>query len=242
MRGRAESRLTPLAVPALLALIVPVLNEAHGIVGLLTPLQAWRQAGVEILVVDGGSTDATVAHATGLADQVLSAPPGRAAQMNAGAAASRAQLLLFLHADTTLPATALPVLCQLAAGVAPLWGRFDVRLDSPRALLWLVGTLMNLRSRITGIATGDQAMFVSREMFTACGGFPLIPLMEDLALSAKLRRELAPLALRLRVLTSARRWEQGGVWRTIGLMWGLRLAYFLGAPPNRLAHWYRQVR
>ena len=146
MRGRAESRLTPLAMPALLSLIVPVLNEAHGIVGLLTPLQAWRLAGVEILVVDGGSADATVAHATGLADQVLIAPPGRAAQMNAGAAASRAKLLLFLHADTRLPAAALPVLCQLAAGVAPLWGRFDVRLDSPRALLWLVGTLMNLPS------------------------------------------------------------------------------------------------
>ncbi len=192
---------------------------------------------MRVVVVDGGSSDGSAELAHQGADRVLQAARGRAVQMNAGAAVSDAEVLLFLHADSQLPAHADAAVLQAlrADGAAAQWGRFDVRIDSPRRLLAIVSAAMNLRSRITGIATGDQALFVRRALFERLGGFADIALMEDIELCTRLRRHGRPACLREKVLTSARRWEQHGVWRTIVLMWRLRLAYFFGAAPDRLA-------
>jgi rSAM/selenodomain-associated transferase 2 len=224
------------------SIIVPVLNEAHGIEAFLAHLQVWRAHGHEVLLVDGGSTDHTIALAQPHVDQLISAPAGRASQMNLGAAVSRGQLLLFLHADTLLPRAALPCLQRIARNSPCAWGRFDVRLSGSQPLLRVVEGLMNWRSRLSGIATGDQAMFVTRTLFERVGGYPAQPLMEDVALSAQLRRECPPHCLRLRVITSSRRWEAHGILRTIGQMWWLRWRYFMGADPALLAAQYRAVR
>lgn len=221
-----------------LSIIVPTLDEAARIGTLLESLQPARRGGHELIVADGGSTDATCRIAAPLADRVFEAPRGRARQMNAGAALASGEALLFLHADTVLPHGAVEAACAaLAAGAR--WGRFDVAIAGVHAMLPVIAATMNLRSRLTGIATGDQAMFVRRHVFDAAGGFPPIALMEDIALSRRLRREGRPACLRLRVTTSGRRWERHGVWRTILLMWRLRLAYRLGADPARLAAQYR---
>lgn len=219
-----------------LSIIVPVLNEAAGIVPALAALQPLRARGHEVIVVDGGSSDSTVELAHGLADRVLAAPRGRAAQMNAGAAVAGGDAFVFLHADTRLPERADTLVAQALS--RHRWGRFDVRIDSAHPLLHMVGAMMNLRSRLTGIATGDQAMFATRTAFDAAGGFAPIMLMEDLELSARLRRIERPACLREQVATSGRRWERNGVLTTIMLMWRLRLAYFLGADPGRLARVY----
>ena len=217
-----------------LSIIMPVLDEAPQIAGRLKPLQALRTDGVELVVVDGGSADATAQLAGALADRVLVAARGRAAQMNAGAAASRGRVLLFLHADTTLPQSAVQaVLTAIGAGAS--WGRFDVRIDGRHPLLRIVEGTMNWRSRLTGIATGDQAIFVRREIFETLGGYANLPLMEDIALSSALKKLAPPACLRETVITSGRRWESRGVLRTVLLMWWLRAAYFLGADPVRLA-------
>jgi rSAM/selenodomain-associated transferase 2 len=220
-----------------LCIVMPVLNEAHTLAASLGALQPLRQRGVRVVVVDGGSDDDTLAIARAHADLTLLAPRGRAAQMNAGAAACMADMLLFLHADTRLPPQADELVHAALAG-SQGWGRFDVRIDSPRPLLRMVAGLMNWRSRWSGIATGDQAMFVRRDLFTAVGGFAPIPLMEDIALSRALKRHTPPACLRAQVVTSARRWEQHGLVRTILLMWRLRAAYFLGAAPAQLALQY----
>ena len=200
----------------------------------LALLQPLRARGVRVVVVDGGSADASLSIASELADVALVGTPGRAAQMNAGAAACSAGTLLFLHADTTLPDNADRMILD-AVSRGRRWGRFDVHIDSARPTLRLVETMMNLRSRWTRIATGDQAMFISSELFDAVGGFPELALMEDIVMSSRLKRHGPPACLRQRVSTSARRWEQHGVWRTIFLMWRLRAAFFLGADPARLA-------
>jgi rSAM/selenodomain-associated transferase 2 len=221
-----------------LSIVVPVLDEAPCIAATLEPLRALRARGCEVVVVDGGSRDGTRDIAAPLADRVIESPRGRAAQMNAGAGASRGEVVLFLHADTLLPEAAdEALLAGLQAGGA-LWGRFDVAIRGADPMLAVVAGLMNARSRLTGIATGDQAIFVRREAFERVGGFPEIPLMEDVALSKRLKRLSAPLCLRERVATSGRRWERHGTLRTIVLMWRLRLAYALGADPQRLARRY----
>ena len=227
--------------PPPLSVVVPALDEAGVIAATLAPLQHWRERGAEVIVVDGGSSDGTPALAAPLADRVLDGPRGRARQMNAGADAARGGILVFVHADTRLPGQGDQLIRRALAG-RPRWGRFDVHLDGAdrHPLLGLVGTLMNARSRLTGIATGDQSLFVTRAAFDAAGGFADQPLMEDIALSRALKRAAGrPACLRERALTASRRWEQGGITRTIARMWGLRLAYFLGVPPARLARWYR---
>jgi rSAM/selenodomain-associated transferase 2 len=225
-----------------LAIIVPCLNEAAGIVSTLESLQSMRARGVEIIVADGGSTDGTPALAAPYADQLLHTPRGRAAQMNAGAAATSARVLLFMHADCVLPARAEEMIVDGLAETARQWGRFDVTLEGNHPLFKVIAFMMNLRSRLTGIATGDQGIFMTRHLFAQLGGFPIVPLMEDIALSRLGRRAGAPLSLRSRIVTSARRWERQGVIRTVLLMWRLRLAYFLGADPARLAMRYDAVR
>jgi rSAM/selenodomain-associated transferase 2 len=220
-----------------LSIVVPVLNEAAAIRGALAALQPVRAAGHEVIVVDGGSTDGTVRYGDGLADRLMDAPRGRASQMNAGARVASGDVLLFLHADTFLPARA-PELVFDALDRRREWGRFDVRIDGVSPALRVVAALMNIRSRLTGIATGDQAIFVTRTAFEAVGGFPAIALMEDIALSSRLGRRSRPACLRAKVLTSGRRWERHGVARTIVLMWCLRLRFFLGHSADALARRY----
>ena len=189
-------------------------------------------------MVDGGIRDATVQRARLRADRVVSAPRGRALQMNAGAEKASGDVLLFLHADTRLPDEADHLVLDGLARSGLAWGRFNVRIEGRSPLLAFVAWLMNIRSHLTGIATGDQAMFVKREVFRAEGGFPPIALMEDVALSKRLKRVSRPLCLRQKVVTSGRRWEQNGVLHTVLLMWRLRLAYFFGADPATLAKRY----
>jgi rSAM/selenodomain-associated transferase 2 len=218
-----------------LSVVVPALNEARGIRPALEALAPLRVRGHEIIVVDGGSGDGTVRLASGLCDQVLCAPQGRALQMNAGARVASGEALVFLHADTRLPDNADELIFQSLS--SRRWGRFDVTIDSRHPLLKLVACAMNLRSRLTGIATGDQAIFVRREAFD---GFPEIALMEDVAFCRRMKRLGRPACRREKVLTSARRWETRGVLRTIVLMWRLRLAYFFGAKPEDLARIYHR--
>ena len=221
-----------------LSVIVPVLDEAAGIAATLQALAPLRASGHEVIVVDGGSQDGTPALAAPLADAVLSSEPGRALQMNAGAAAARGEVLLFLHADTLLPPGADASLLQALRGGAR-WGRFDVRISGRHPLLPLVATLMNVRSRLTGIATGDQAIFVQAALFRQLGGYAAQPLMEDIEISHRLRRIGPPACLHERVLTSGRRWETRGLWRTVFLMWRLRWRYWRGTAPETLARAYR---
>ena len=216
-----------------LSVVVPTLNEAAGIEACLAALAPLRAHGHEVIVADGGSTDGTARLAAPLADRVLEAPRGRAAQMNAGAAAASGDALLFLHADTFLPPDADRAV--LAALAAHAWGRFDVSIDSDDPRLAVIAYFMNRRSRLTGIATGDQAIFVRRDAFA---GFPPIALMEDVAFSRAMRRVSPPACLAARVRTSPRRWERRGVARTVLLMWRLRLAYWRGADPDELARRY----
>lgn len=222
-----------------LSIVVPALNESAGIVATLQALAPLRERGAEVVVVDGGSRDATAGLARPWADRVIDGPRGRARQMNAGAAAAASTRLLFLHADTRLPERADALISQALATDALAWGRFDVTIEGRSRMFPVIAALMNLRSRWSGIATGDQAMFMNRAAFDAAGGFPDQPLMEDIELSSRLRRLRAPVCLRERVVTSGRRWEQRGVWRTIVLMWRLRLLYALGVRADRLAAWYR---
>jgi rSAM/selenodomain-associated transferase 2 len=213
---------------------VPALNEAAGIRAALEALAPLRARGHEVIVADGGSDDGTPDLARPLCDRVVLAARGRALQMNAGAREASGDVLVFLHADTALPPDAAAVISQSAK--KHLWGRFDVEIQGGHPLLKVVAWSMNLRSRLTGIATGDQAIFVRREAFP---GFAAIPLMEDIAFSRAMKQRGAPACLRSRVRTSGRRWESRGVLRTVLLMWRLRLAYALGADPARLAEKYR---
>jgi rSAM/selenodomain-associated transferase 2 len=224
---------------ASLTIVVPVLNESVQIVACLRALTALRSQGVEVIVADGGSTDGTAEWARPLADLVLQCPRGRAGQMNFGAAQARGKALLFLHADTRLPEAALAAVGTALASPRMHWGRFDVCIEGRPRTLRLVAWSMNLRSRWSGIATGDQAIFVRRDSFLRVGGFPDQPLMEDIELSKRLRKLARPVCLRQRVITSGRRWQRDGVWRTIALMWRLRWLYWIGTPPERLAQLYK---
>jgi rSAM/selenodomain-associated transferase 2 len=224
-----------------LSIIVPALDEETHIVAALDALMPYRQRGAEVIVVDGGSRDRTLELARARADQAFVAPRGRAAQMNAGAARAAGEVLLFLHADTRLPHDADRLVLDGLRTSGRMWGRFDVHIVGRSPMLPMIAVAMNLRTRLSGLATGDQAKFVTREAFRRCGGFPELPLMEDVALSRRLKRMSRPICLRARVETSGRRWEEHGVLRTILLMWQLRLRYFLGAEPAALARRYGYV-
>lgn len=221
-----------------LSIVIPALNEATSMVQTLQPLQPLREQGVEVIVVDGGSTDGTPELAAAWASQVLHSPRGRARQLNAGAQAAQGDILLFLHADTQLPSHALEHILN-AVDRGAVWGRFDVQIVGKPFMLKVVGALINVRSRLSGIATGDQAIYVQRHAFEAVDGFPDQPLMEDVEISRRLKSLAPPHCHRLKVSTSGRRWEQRGVWRTIVLMWWLRWRYWRGADPSELARAYR---
>ncbi|NMT63549.1 TIGR04283 family arsenosugar biosynthesis glycosyltransferase [Marinobacter orientalis] len=221
-----------------LSVIVPVWHEAATIQSFLQSLQPVRMAGHEVIVVDGCSDDGTADLAAPWCDQVLTCDKGRALQMNAGADATGGNVLLFLHADTLLPAAAIDHLERFFSSPEQ-WGRFDVRLSGQRAIFRVVAWFMNKRSRLTGIATGDQAMFVRTPVFRALQGFAPIPLMEDVELSKRLCSLSRPYCIKEPVTTDSRRWEHGGAWRTIFLMWRLRWRYWRGESPESLAAAYR---
>lgn len=226
-------------MPFTFSIIIPVLNEAAQIETCLMALQPLRSQ-TEIIVVDGSSTDNTIHLARPWVDTVLRSPPGRAKQMNLGANAAYGDILVFLHADTFLPDNALTLIQQHLEYSQHDWGRFDVCLDSPHYLVKTVALMMNWRSRLTGIATGDQVIFVKRSTFFAIGQYPDMALMEDIALSAKLKTICKPIYLTAKVTSSARRWHQHGIIKTIMLMWWLRLCYFFGTDVNNLARIYRK--
>lgn len=216
-----------------LSIIIPVHNEAEQIAQSLAPLQSFRARGAEVIVVDGGSNDQSVSQSEPLADRVVISPKGRATQMNAGATVARGGVLLFLHADSILPNNA-DLLIASAIESGQTWGRFDVNIRGTHFMLSIVAWFMNRRSRLSGISTGDQGLFVTRPAFDRVGGFPSQPLMEDVEICKRLRKLTPPACLSARLSTSGRRWEKNGVWRTIFLMWKLRFQYWRGANPGEL--------
>ena len=220
------------------SIVMPVLDEAAEIDASLAALAPMRAAGHEVIVIDGGSRDGTTAHCEGRVDLLMRAPRGRAVQMNAGAAHARGDVLLFLHADTRLPSDACAAV-ERAIEAGASWGRFDVAISGRSKMFPVIAAMMNLRSRCTGIATGDQAIFVSRQLFEGIGGYTELPLMEDIDLSRRLGNHAPPACLRQRVTTSGRRWERRGIWPTIVLMWWLRWCYWRGEPAEALARAYR---
>jgi rSAM/selenodomain-associated transferase 2 len=236
IRGAAE--VASVGPPGRISIVIPSLDEAANLARLL-PALAVAAPGRDVIVVDGGSRDRTadVVRAAGGVRYVAS-PRGRARQMNAGARVARGDVLLFLHADTRLPDGALPAVEHAMTDPRVAGGRFDVRFDTARPVMRMVAWFINRRSRLSGIATGDQAIFVRRSVFEALGGYPDIPLMEDVELSRRLRRHGRLACLRERVTTSARKWEQEGPLRTILLMWLVRSLYFCGVPPDRLHRLY----
>lgn len=226
--------------PPTLSLILPVLDEEHGIG---RAIDAGAALGpFELIVVDGGSRDRTINIAERRRCRVVLSQPGRAIQMNAGAAVASGDVLLFLHADTLLPPSACDDVHRALRDPDVVGGRFDVRLDNSRRIYRVIERLMNTRSRLTGISTGDQAIFVRRSVFEALGGFAPVPLMEDVEFSRRLKRRGRIACLRSRVVTSTRRWDRHGPWRMIGLMWALRALYAFGISPHRLARAYAAVR
>jgi rSAM/selenodomain-associated transferase 2 len=220
-----------------LSIVVPVFNEADALPDLIQRLQALQSPSVEIIFVDGGSTDTTVAQLRSAGLPTLSSCKGRAWQMNAGALHSRGDILLFLHADTQLPEQALDSIRQHITADR-CWGRFDVQIAGRSKLLPVVAHMMNWRSRWTGIATGDQALFMQRSAFNQVKGFPEQALMEDIEMSRRLLGLSRPVCLRHKVTTSGRRWDAHGAWATVFLMWRLRWAYWLGHNADSLAQRY----
>lgn len=220
-----------------ISIIVPALNERACIVDTLTKLQGTRQRGHEVILVDGGSQDRTAEGAEPFVDRIYYSTAGRARQMNLGARHSSGEILLFLHADTHVP-DGVDRLITDAMGSRAGWGRFDVTLSGSHPMLRIVEAGMNLRSRLTGIATGDQGLFVTRDWFYSSGGFPEQPLMEDIALSRSLKRIAPPVCLENRLITSSRRWERNGVLLTVIKMWYLRAAYYFGVSAEKLVKQY----
>lgn len=222
-----------------LSIIIPTLNEAGNIQPTLDRLQPLRSHGHEVILVDGGSTDNTIDTARPQVDRILNSAPGRARQMNVGASQARGDILWFLHADTLIPELADQIIDTSINNKSLAWGRFDVRLSGRDVRFRLIEWMMNRRSRLTGIATGDQGIFVTRALFEKIEGFAEQPLMEDIEISRRLKRHARPRCLKQKLVTSSRRWETRGVWRTVLLMWRLRLRYALGSDPDKLARLYR---
>ncbi|MGM8884573.1 TIGR04283 family arsenosugar biosynthesis glycosyltransferase [Psychrobacter sp. 1U2] len=233
---------------ATVAIIIPILNEADNLPHLFASISALNPSPQQVVLVDGGSKDNSIIVAKDIlkalkADnkssidwQIIESKAGRAVQMNAGAALATSDILLFLHADTKLPTQAISEV--ITAIKNSKWGRFDVKLNSRQPTLWLVSQMINLRSRFTSIATGDQAIFITRKLFEQVGGYPKQALMEDIELCKRLKGMTKPACLKTKVITSARRWQQHGTWRTIILMWQLRFDYWRGVSADNIKQRY----
>jgi len=230
-----------------LSIILPTLNEAEHLNEVLDDLQHFREKGHQLIIVDGGSADDTLMIAQSMIEQqrvdhVLVSKKGRALQMNAGAEVATGDVLLFLHADTRLPHCADDVLSKAFEQISQankFWGRFDVRLSGNKWGFRVIETFINLRSRMTSIATGDQAIFVESSLFRQIDAYPEIALMEDVAISQRLKKVSSPVCLSEKVITSSRRWETRGIIATVFLMWKIRFLYFMGVSPTRLVKMYR---
>lgn len=225
-----------------ISIIIPTLNEEKALPATLAALQSVREKGVEIIVVDGGSEDNTILCTEGYVDQLFISSAGRAVQLNHGADVARGNWLLFLHADTILPRDGIQQLLKEISRQSVAWGRFDIKLDGLGFVFRIIERMMNWRSCLTGIVTGDHAMFVASALFKKVGAYPKIELMEDVAISKKLKQHSRPICIKKTVLTSSRRWQEHGVIKTVFLMWQLRWSYFFNKDPNILAEKYRQVR
>lgn len=221
-----------------ISIIIPVLNEEVTLSKISSHLQSIKNQGHEIVVVDGGSNDNTLTVAHEITDLVIICPPGRAMQMNNGAAVATGDVFLFLHADTFLPDNIVQIISDLSEK-ENVWGRFDVRLSSHKTIYRIIERLINFRSCVTSIATGDQAIFIEKNLFNHIGGFPEIALMEDVEISRQLKKISAPVCVKYKVTTSSRRWETKGVVATVLMMWKLRLYYFFGVSPDKLNQLYR---
>ena len=222
-----------------LSIIIPVFNEAKKIAATLNKLQSYRQQGHEIIVVDGGSQDNTIDCIDRMSDKLLISKAGRAMQMNIGAEQADGEVLVFIHADTQLPDGADTLIINAIARDEK-WGRFNVRLSGNHVLFRFIETLMNVRSCLTSIATGDQVIFVQTKLFKKVDGYPEIKLMEDIALSKRLKVISKPICIKKSVITSSRKWENEGILKTVLLMWKLRLLYFVGVSPEKLfSQYYR---
>ncbi|MCP3867339.1 MAG: glycosyltransferase family 2 protein [Gammaproteobacteria bacterium] len=224
--------------PGIVSIVIPILNEGPHLERLLVSLQCFRQEGHEVILVDGGSMGGIPHQNLPMVDKGIVSPPGRAFQMNAGAKEARGEVLWFLHADSEVPEDAAEMIVSVLGAGKRCWGRFDIALSGRLKMLRVVEFMMNLRSRVTGIATGDQGIFVLNRAFLEVGGFPEIPLMEDISISRALKKCSSPHCFRQRLVTSSRRWERDGVFPTITLMWRLRLAFALGADPHTLEKKY----
>lgn len=224
----------------LVSIIIPALNEANNIENTLANIEKMVQQGHECIVVDGGSTDDTLSICSQYNVTCLKSEKGRAVQMNYGAAHAKNNILVFLHADTLLPYNAIAIInkCISAKHSKYLWGRFNVKFTGQRFILRIIEFFMNLRSCITGIATGDQVVFIEKELFEKVNGFKQIPLMEDIEISKALKKYSRPICIKNKVITSSRRWELNGYWKTITLMWKIRLLYFFGVPADKLVKMY----
>lgn len=223
----------------IISIIIPVLNEESSIKNLLQQLQLYRKQGHEVIVVDGGSHDETIIAAKSLADKVIQSDAGRSLQMNAGAAQATGDILWFLHADSVIYENALDKIQFHIQEQNKSWGRFNIKLSGSHFMFRIIEKLINLRSCLSGIATGDQGIFVKRNLFEQVGGYSALPLMEDINLSKKLKKVSAPVCVKVILITSSRRWEQKGILRTVLLMWRLRFLYWLGVSADKLAIQYR---
>jgi len=220
----------------MISIIIPCLNEEDNIGTLIHSLKKWHSE-IEVIVVDGGSNDNTVAIAKPLADQFIEATSGRANQLNKGAEQAKGELLWFIHADTIIPKTAFMQLIKIQTQ-KNLWGRFDVYLSGQHWAFRMIEFMMNQRSRLTGIATGDQGIFINHQLFKEIGGFPNLKLMEDIEISTRLKKVCPPLCLKQKIITSSRRWQENGIFKTILKMWWFRLSWFFGANDQKLQEKY----
>jgi len=223
---------------SLISIIIPTLNESESIEKTLNSLHTTLKEGNELIIVDGGSNDDTILKCKNYTDKVYTATKGRAIQMNVGADKSTNDILLFLHADTLMPQNFSAENLTALATITNEWGFFKVKFTSHHLLLRLVSTLMNTRSCLTRIATGDQAIFIKKELFKKIGGYKEIPLMEDIELSISLKKYSKPYCVKEFVMTSSRKWESNGIIKTIILMWKIRFLYFFGVSPQKLVNIY----
>ena len=221
-----------------ISIVIPTLNEAKDIQKTLALLQPLRERGHEIIISDGGSTDNTTKLAASLADKIISSAKSRASQMNTGAKKASGDILWFLHADTFIPENSDIIIRNHLQNSNKVWGRFNIRLSGQHFLFRIIERMVNLRSKLTGIATGDQGIFIRQEYFKKLNGFSEIPLMEDIEISTRLKSFSSPICLTQKLITSSRRWEKHGILKTVFLMWQLRLAYFMGTSANKLARKY----
>lgn len=220
-----------------ISIIIPVLNEALNLSRISSFLQSIQHQGHEVIIVDGGSADNTLLMANEVTDKVIVSKAGRALQMNCGANIASGDVLLFLHADTFLPENTIQIISQVFQK-KHYWGRFDMRLSSSKIIFRVIEKLINLRSCLTSIATGDQAIFVDKKLFHEIGGFAEIALMEDVEISRRLKKIAKPICIKQKVVSSSRRWESNGIVATVFLMWKLRLYYFFGVSPEKLHQLY----